>query len=471
LQSHCNHTALLCVVQLIVHRRQGSPPPRSTSFCLRLLLLRRQPGGGASLLLALPLTPPCCPPHHPRPPPQTLSSGDLAAFKIVDLVEIAGKKGVSAGRNATRDSLLNALSRAGVTINDLTKGQQAELKSAGGSSGGGYSSSPASSGGDRFANYARSSGSSSSSSYGASSGGSGAGLSAGDLSAFKIVDLVEIAGKKGVSAGRNATRESLTDGLVRAGISLADLSRGQLVDLGIKLGKAGLSRDINQARAELASLIGGSGSSPSRCACWAGLRVALRLLVALACCPHRLAGSPSPRALTTPAAVHPAAPASCPHSWRSTPAPVASSGDRFASYSSSRPAASNGRSAGGSSSGARLGAVDLAALRIDDLRDLVKKTGAELPREATRDNVISALVSKGVSLDHMTRGELLSGGAAAAAAAAAGTLGLAGSCVAASHAPGLGFEPSAPPLVCAAHPVLILNAPVLAAAHHNRHAG
>jgi hypothetical protein len=44
----------------------------------------------------------------------------------------------------------------------------------------------------------------------------------GDLSSFKIVDLVEIAGKKGVSEGRNATRESLTDGLVKAGGSTSD---------------------------------------------------------------------------------------------------------------------------------------------------------------------------------------------------------------------------------------------------------
>lgn len=91
------------------------------------------------------------------------------------------------------------------------------------------------------------------------------------------------------------------------------------------------------------------------------------------------------------------------HSWRSTPAPQASSGDRFASYSSSRPAASSGGSAGGSS--AKLSASDLSVLRIDDLQDLVKKTGAQLPREPTKDGVISALVAKGVDLSHLTRGE------------------------------------------------------------------
>jgi len=284
---------------------------------------------------------------------QALSSSDLSTFKIIDLVELAAKKGCSPGRNATRDSVISALVRAGVSQADLTKGQLADLKAAGGSSSS-YSS-PATSSGDRFANYSRSSSASPSSNYSAGSS-SGATLSAGDLSAFKIVDLVEIAAKKGVSGGRNATRESLTNELTRAGVSLNDLTRGQLVDLGIKLGKAGLSRDLNQARAELASLIGGSGSAPS--------------------------------------------------SWRSTPAPAAASGDRFANYSrpasSSRPAAASSGSAG-----AKLGAGDLGHLRIDDLRDLVAKTGAQLPREPTKDGVISALIAKGVSLNDMTRGMLV----------------------------------------------------------------
>jgi len=284
---------------------------------------------------------------------QALTASDLAAFKIIDLVELAGKKGCSPGRNATRDSVVNALVRAGVTHADLTKGQLADLKQHGGSSS--YSAASATSSGDRFANYSRSGSASPSSSYSAGSS-SGATLSAGDLSAFKIVDLVEIAAKKGVSGGRNATRESLTNELTRAGVSLNDLTRGQLVDLGIKLGKAGLSRDINQARAELASLIGGSGSAPS--------------------------------------------------SWRSTPAPAASTGDRIASYSSSRPAATPARG-GSAGAGAKLGAGDLAHLRIDDLRDLVKKTGAELPREPTKDNVINGLIAKGVSLNELTRGMLV----------------------------------------------------------------
>jgi len=285
---------------------------------------------------------------------QTLSASDLSAFKIVDLVEIAGKKGCSPGRNSTRDTVINALVRAGVSINDLTKGQQADLKAKGGASSysSSYSSSPATSSTDRFANFSRSS---SASSTPRASGHSGAGLSAGDLSAFKIVDLVEIAAKKGVNGGRNATRDSLVSALVSAGVTLNDLSRGQLVDLGIKLGKAGLSRDVNQARAELASLIGGSGSASA--------------------------------------------------SWRSTPAPTAST-DRFSSYSSSSPAASRG-SSGSGSAGAKLGAKDLGHLRIDDLRDLVKKTGAELPREPTRDNVVNGLISKGVSLNDLTRGMLV----------------------------------------------------------------
>jgi hypothetical protein len=205
-----------------------------------------------------------------------MSAGELRAFKIDTLSELARKKGISM-RNATKDSLVNELSRV-LKRADLSKAQLAELghlQSVGGASSGGYSSSyGASSGGDRFANYS-SSGSSRASSHGGSSGGSGGAgaLSAGDLSAFKIVDLVEIAAKKGVSGGRNATRDRLTNELVRAGVSLSDLTRGQLVDLGIKLGKAGLSRDVNRARQELAALIGGSGSAPSRCArcvcrCW-----------------------------------------------------------------------------------------------------------------------------------------------------------------------------------------------------------
>jgi hypothetical protein len=280
---------------------------------------------------------------------QTLSASDLAAFKIADLVEIGAKKGVNGGRNATRDSLTNAILRAGVSVADLTKHQLSELKARNPSA-----ASAAPSSGGRFSSYGSSSGSSTPSySRAAGSSSGGATLSVGDLSAFKIVDLVEIAAKKGVSAGRNATRESLTSALAQSGVSLNDLTRGQLVDLGIKLGKAGLSRDVNAARAELAALIGGSGSAPA--------------------------------------------------SWRSTPAPAAS-GDRFANYSRSSGSAPAARGGAGGS-GARLSASDLTILRIDDLQDLVKKTGAQLPREPTKDGVISALVAKGVSLNECTRGE------------------------------------------------------------------
>jgi hypothetical protein len=100
-------------------------------------------------------------------------------------------------------------------------------------------------------------------------------------------------------------------------------------------------------------------------------------------------------------------------SWRSTPAPAApaaaaaaSGGDRWAKYSAgSTQSASWRRSGSHNASGSKLSAGDLATLRIDDLRDLVKKTGAELPREPTKDNVISGLVAKGVSLNDLTRGE------------------------------------------------------------------
>ncbi|WIA17650.1 hypothetical protein OEZ85_014455 [Tetradesmus obliquus] len=320
-------------------------------------------------------------------PAGALSASDLAKFKIADLVEIGAKKGVSGGRNATRDSLTSALLKAGVTAADLTKGQMAELKSGGSSfasapSTPSYSApapaaaAPAAASGDRWSSY--SSSSRGSSSGGVSSGSADAKLSAGDLAAFKIADLVEIGAKKGVSGGRNATRDGLVDALVKAGVSLTDLSRGQLVDLGTKLGKAGLSRDINAARAELASLVGGSGSAT---ASWRA----------------------SPAPTSTPAASQ-----QPPASWRSTPSSSSSSsgGDRWASYSrGSTPAASGSGSA--SSAGGKLSAADLSVLRIDDLRDLVSKTGAQLPREATKDGVISALVSKGVSLNDCTRGMLV----------------------------------------------------------------
>jgi hypothetical protein len=57
----------------------------------------------------------------------------------------------------------------------------------------------------------------------AARGGSSGGrtLSASDLAAFKIADLAEIGRKKGVSGGRDATRQSLTDALIKAGVSTA----------------------------------------------------------------------------------------------------------------------------------------------------------------------------------------------------------------------------------------------------------
>lgn len=65
------------------------------------------------------------------------------------------------------------------------------------------------------------------------------------------------------------------------------------------------------------------------------------------------------------------------------------------------------RSGSHNASGSKLSSSDLSVLRIDDLRDLVKKTGAELPREPTKDGVISALISKGVSLNDLTRGKFV----------------------------------------------------------------
>jgi lambda repressor-like predicted transcriptional regulator len=65
------------------------------------------------------------------------------------------------------------------------------------------------------------------------------------------------------------------------------------------------------------------------------------------------------------------------------------------------------RSGSHNASGSKLSAGDLSALRIDDLRDLANKTGTQLPREPTKDGVISALTSKGVSLNDLTRGMLV----------------------------------------------------------------
>jgi hypothetical protein len=325
-------------------------------------------------------------------PAGALSASDLAKFKIADLVEIGAKKGVSGGRNATRDTLTSALLKAGVSAADLTKGQLSELKAGGGSSSfGSAPSTPsysapaaapaASSGGDRWSSYSRDS---SPAPAGRSSGSGDAKLSAGDMSAFKIADLVEIGAKKGVTGGRNATRDSLVGDLVKAGVSLSDLTRGQLVDLGTKLGKAGLSRDVNAARAELASLVGGSGSAT---ASW------------------RASAAPT----STPASSQ-----QPPASWRSTPSSSSSGsagGDRWSSYSRGSTPAASGSGGSGSSgaAGGKLSASDLSILRIDDLQDLVKKTGAQIPREATKDGVISALVAKGVSVNECTRGELRCG--------------------------------------------------------------
>lgn len=181
-------------------------------------------------------------------------------------------------------------------------------------------------------------------------------LRTSDLAAFKADDLSELCRKKGVSAGRNATRDSLTAALVKAGVSVADLSRGQVMDLAVKLGKTVSSRDLNAARSELSALIGGGSSSASS------------------------------------------------SSWRSTPAPAASSGDRFSSYARKPVSAAPASSA---ATGGALSHSDLAVLRIDDLRDLVKATGVELPREPTKDGLISSLVAKGVNLTHCTRGMLV----------------------------------------------------------------
>jgi hypothetical protein len=138
---------------------------------------------------------------------------------------------------------------------------------------------------------------------------------------------------------------------------------GMLVDLATKLG-ASLAKDAEGLRRNLSSVVGGSSSGSA--ASWRS--------------------SPAPAASSAPAA--------------------AASGDRWSKYSAgSTQAASWRRSGSHNASGSKLSASDLSILRIDDLQDLVKKTGAQLPREATKDGVISALISKGVSLNECTRGE------------------------------------------------------------------
>lgn len=136
-----------------------------------------------------------------------------------------------------------------------------------------------------------------------------------------------------------------------------------LVALSTKLG-APLAKDVNGLKANLASRVGG-GSSGSSTSNWRS--------------------SPTPS---------------------SSPAPASSGGDRWAKYSAgSTQNASWRRSGSHNASGSKLSASDLAVLRIDDLGDLVKKTGVEIPRQATKDGVISALVGKGVSLNELTRGK------------------------------------------------------------------
>jgi len=133
------------------------------------------------------------------------------------------------------------------------------------------------------------------------------------------------------------------------------------VDLSTKLG-APLAKDVDSLRRNLSSLVGGSGSGSSA------------------------------------------------SSWRSTPAAApaaaAPAGDRWSKYSAGATQSASWRRSGShNASGSKLSTSDLAHLRLDDLSDLVRKTGAEVPRDRTKDTVIGALVSKGVSLNDLTRGK------------------------------------------------------------------
>ncbi|KAF6262750.1 hypothetical protein COO60DRAFT_1699161 [Scenedesmus sp. NREL 46B-D3] len=212
--------------------------------------------------------------------------------------------------------------------------------------------------GDRFANYSRSSGSAPAARGGA--GGSGAKLSASDLAILRIDDLRDLVKKTGAELPREPTKDGVISALIAKGVSVNECTRGMLVDLATKLG-ASLAKDAEGLRRNLSSVVGGGSSGGAA-------------------------------------------------SWRSTPAASAatSSGDRWSKYSAgSTQKASWRRSGSHNASGSKLSASDLAILRIDDLRDLVKKTGAELAREPTKDSVISALIQKNVSLNELTRGMLV----------------------------------------------------------------
>jgi hypothetical protein len=265
---------------------------------------------------------------------------------------------------------------------------------------------PASAGGDRWAAVGRSSSPAPASR--SAGGATGARLSAGDLSCFKVVDLVEIGAKRGVSGGRNATREGLTDALVKAGVTLDDLSRGQLIDLATKLGKAGLSRDLAAARAELAPLIGGSGSAAPT---WRATPAPTSYERSSAAAPASGGGDRWASYSRSSGGSSSGSAAPAPASWRrdsSSAGAASGSDDRWSKYSAGATQSASWRRSGShNASGSKLSSADLANLRIDDLRDLVSKVGAQLPREPTKDGVISALTSKGVSLNDLTRGEWL----------------------------------------------------------------
>ena len=89
----------------------------------------------------------------------------------------------------------------------------------------------------------------------------------------------------------------------------------------------------------------------------------------------------------------------------SGPTTTAAAGD-WANYpTTSTQAACSSSSGSQDYSSSKLSASDLAMLRIDDLRELMRHLGVQLPREPTKEPLINALVTRGVSLKNLSHGK------------------------------------------------------------------
>jgi hypothetical protein len=322
------------------------------------------------------------------------------------------KTGTELPREPTKGGLISALASKGVTLSQLSRGQLVELATklgaplakdieglrrglsgvvGKGGSGGGYSSSssssssswrstpaPAAQSGGRFSSYSAGSTQkaswrrSGSYSAGASSGGGAGKLSASDLNGMKIDDLSELCSKTGAASTRAlGSKSQLVDALLKKGVSVNDLTRGMLVDMCTKLG-APLAKDVEGLRRSLSGKLGGSGGGYS--------------------------SSSSASSARAPA------------SWRSTPAPAASSGGRFSSYSAGSSSSNGsgsrwGGSSGGSSGNDVLFEADLSGFKIDELGQLAAKAGVPT-RNATKASLARELASK-LKVSDLSKGQLV----------------------------------------------------------------